>query len=228
MCTCGECVECEVCKEKGIIKNTTKRGEKKHLAWHKKKGEAHASASAANQDAGDEDEPDDDLGLEEESDDDEVDSGDELNAAAVDEEATCALCAVLFTVDEPCIQCAQCEQWFHLVCLEAVDNPITEEEVEEMGNWFCRDENCKMQEECYLDLVDVNAEASAAIENAQMSNEDKELKEEEEEKEEHKKKEAAEKKEAEEAMARMANIKIGEKRSSRVKRAPNNGKFYST
>ena len=56
-----------------------------------------------------------------------------------------------------------------------------------------------------------------------MSNEDKELTKEEEEKEEHKKKEAAEEKEAEEAMARMASIKIGAKRSTRVKGTPNNG-----
>ena len=66
------------------------------------------------------------------------------------------------------------------------------------------------------------------MENAEMSNEDKELKKEEEEKEEHKKKEAVEEKEAEEAIARMASIKIGAKRSTRVKRTPNNGKFNST
>lgn len=54
-----------------------------------------------------------------------------------------------------------------------------------------------------------------------IGNEDKELKE---EKEKHKK-EAAEEKEAAEAMARMTSIKIGAKRSTRVKRTPNNGKF---
>jgi len=166
VCTCTKCIVCTICEKEGIVKNTvSERG----LSMHKAKAHAlavvaaagaGAAAEAAGADEG-EDEmystaSESDLGKESEGD---AEEGEEEPEHS---EVCCLSCGDKIA-DDAHLTCEQCDHSFHLTCLPRY---VSQRDASDMVQWWCDEENCKLQEEAFDQRTKAHAFAADAAAQA--------------------------------------------------------------